>query len=393
MGDEICVVCKIEIQNREISAPETLWFKLPASYKDYVDGRSDPFAVAMLPTAMALGEDMEVRGHVSPRLAFGIQEYQQVQHSWWPNQLTTIYVKYSRLGTPGEIENNGAVGCAFSGGVDSFYSLWRHLPENEKIPEYRVTHCLIINGFDHDVDLDNAGYFQKINQNYEPMMHDLGIKLMTISTNLQQFRLVSIGRSHLHQSFGVPITASALILGRLFTRFYIPGSYPYSNLTPEGAHPILDHLLSTEYMEIIHDGAKASRVQKTATIAQWPETFSRLRVCFKKTNFREETNFIENCCRCEKCIRTMISLDLIGFLHKYDTFPLPLKRRYIRKINYLSEGSQIFAKENMILARRTERKKIAFDMQCALFRSQIIKKAVLPVFNRLPNHVKSWLRG
>ena len=89
----------------------------------------------------------------------------------------------------------------------------------------------------------------------------------------------------------------------------------------------------------------------------------------------------------------MITLDLLGLLHKYDTFPVPLKRRYIWRLNHISDGPQAFAKENLILARRKRKKKIAFDMQCALLRGRIIKKAVLPVFNRLPGHMKDRLRG
>ena len=120
----------------------------------------------------------------------------------------------------------------------------------------------MINGFDNTVDLDNTGHFRRIQKNYELMMRGLGLKPIAVSTNLRQFRLASIGRLHLHESFGAAITACALVLSGLFARFYIPGSYPYRSMAPEGAHPMLDHLLSTEYVEIIHDGDEVTLVIK-----------------------------------------------------------------------------------------------------------------------------------
>lgn len=384
-GDEIGVSTKIEIENPKIIVPDTLWFKLPQSYREYVTDRTDAFVVAMLPIAMTLGEDIEVKGVVSPRLAYGIQEYQHVQNAWRPKQFKIIDIRYSELKSTSEMETKGAVGCSFSGGVDSFYSLWRHLPKNEKIPEYRITHCIIINGFDNDVDLDNTGFFQKILLTYEPMIQNLGLKLVVIRTNQQQFRLAAIGPRNLHHSYGAVLTSSALVLGRLFSRFYIPGTHKYGKLIPVGSHIIFDHLLSTESMETINDGANASRVEKTAVIAQWPETYSRLRACFYKTKINEKTGTIENCCRCEKCIRTMIPLDLLGVLPEYTTYPLPLKRKYIRKTKYLSESSHIFAKGNLDFAVKIGRKDMAFDIRYAMLRSQVIKKIGLPVYVRLTN--------
>ena len=373
-GGEIFVSAKIETQDPKIQLPEKIWFNFPRSCKEYITDRADAFVVAMLPVAMSLNEDIEVQGRVSPRLAYGIEEYQHIQNGWWPKKFKIINVNYNELKNTSEIENKGAVGCSFSGGIDSFYSLWKHMPKKEKIKESRITHCLMINGFDKDVDLNNTGFFKKIQEIYEPMMQSLGIELLIVRTNLQKIRHASIEGSNLTKSFVTFLTTPAMVLGRLFSRFYIPSSYSYGNLIPEGSHPLVDHLFSTESMETIHDGADASRVEKTEILSQWPETYSRLRVCWaRQTKFNEKTGYIENCCRCEKCIRTMIALELVGALRNYITFPIPLKRRYIWQTFFGTKGSFIFAKENLKLAIKKGRKDITLDICYAMLQSRAIK--------------------
>ena len=36
----------------------------------------------------------------------------------------------------------------FTGGVDSTFTLWSHLPQNQPVPEFRITHAIFLKGFD-----------------------------------------------------------------------------------------------------------------------------------------------------------------------------------------------------------------------------------------------------
>lgn len=382
--NEIIISVRVEFKNTKIAVPSRLWFKFPTSYRDYITDRTDGFVVGLLPVAMILGESIEVEGTMSQRLAHGIQEYQQVLKVWWPEQFNTIDLKYKSFEEKNHIIQKQGTGCSFSGGVDSFYSLWRHLPENEPIPKYRITHCLLINGFDKDVDLDYTGNFNRVMQVYESMAQELGINLVVSCNNLQKFRLAVIDERDLYHSFGSAISASILVLGNLFSRFYLAGShtYEYDRLIPEGSHPVLDHLLSTESLEIIHDGANASRAQKTAVIASWPVTYYRLRVCFNKTIFNTKTEIIENCCRCEKCIRTMTSLYLLKALPDYKTFPVPLNFRSISRAGFISKGFRLFCKENIRLATKTKNRRMALLLYYASLKGFLIENTVRPVYQK-----------
>jgi len=67
-----------------------------------------------------------------------------------------------------------------------------------------------------------------------------------------------------------------------------------------GSHPLLDPLLSGGRMSIRNDEGFYWRADKAAHIVRYPDALENMRVCFHP--YRAD----RNCCRCEKCIRTML---------------------------------------------------------------------------------------
>jgi hypothetical protein len=365
--DEVSVEAVVEVEQPGAAYPETLFFTFPGSCREYVTSRADGFAAALLPLAMRLGERLEIRGDLSGRLAHGMRDYQRIQSTWNPGFFRCVEVTCDRLRIGESRETLGKVGASFSGGVDSFHTLWTHLPDNEPYPSFRVSHCVMINGFDSDTDLGPTGSFERMRRVYEPMMRRHNLELVVVRTNLLQF----IGFMTQKQSFAAFVTAPALVLGRLFSRFYVPSSYKFTllGMYPDGSHPMFDHLLGTDTMEVIHDGAHLTRVEKTVALSKWTDTYDRLRVCVNTTGVDDETNAIRNCCACEKCLRTMGTLEIVGALKKFVCFPKALERRRIRSLDYRDRGSRIFANEIIDFASRSGRKDMAGDFRQALLRS------------------------
>jgi hypothetical protein len=271
--------------------------------------------------------------------------------------------------------------------------LHRHLPANEVLPDYRLSHCLTINGFDNDVDLEQTGLFKQLHQVYEPMLSAQGIKMVEMQTNMQRFRLAAMGRSKLHLTFGLPLAAAALVMGNMFARFYIPASYHYGGLVPDGSHPMMDHLLSTETTQFIHDGASATRVAKTIAIAGWPETHSRLRVCFQGAQYNTARGVFENCGACEKCLRTMIPLEIAGKLSEFSTFPRGLNKKNIKTIRYLSSASRTFAKENLVFAWQHRRWDLVATLAYVVLRGKVLATFLQPLYRILPRGAREWIKN
>jgi hypothetical protein len=372
---ELCVSARVELQNPNRDVPAELWYKFPESCQDYVTDRSDGFAASLLPLAMARGESLEVRGDVSATLAHGMHEYQLVQSTWQPRWFKTVNLQFESLINISNSGTRGKVGCAFSGGIDSFYTVWSHLPQNEPNPAYTLTHCLLINGFDANADLDNSGNYSRFQNAFEPALNDLGLELLISRTNLRQFLEFPIFR----HSYGSMVTASALVLGRLFSCLYISSacSFAQMGLYQEGSHLMLDHLLHTETMETVHDAGNLTRIEKTAAIAQFPAAYKTLCVCWEPITFNPETGIPENCCKCTKCMRTMISLDLYGSLGKFKTFPEPIDDQNLRRSDHRKMGTTLFAWEIVNLAKEKKNWPVVFNLVYAMTRSFVIGQILL----------------
>jgi hypothetical protein len=373
-GSEICISASVEIRYDLCSFPDTLWFKFPAAYRDYLSDRADGFAVSLLPLAMTVGEDLTIEGPLSPRLLRGMHEYQEVQHAWQPKLFDVVNLEYEALEKPAACTVSGASACSFSGGVDSFYTLWQHLPRNEKIPGNGLTHALMINGFDLDADLENIGSNYRFFQVYQPIIDRSGMELLVSTTNIMHF----IDAKILKGAFGAVLTSSAMVLGRLFSSFLIPSSYPFTCFFPDGSHLLLDPLLSTETMEVTHDAPTVSRIDKTEALAKWPETHAALRVCPKPVEAESRSRLIENCCRCEKCIRTMAALRMAGQLSAYNVFPKPLSLRHICRPMYRYYGSRIFAGEIVRRALKTGHISLFSSFLISLFLSHLLAVLIEP---------------
>src|SRR5512133_286047 len=145
-GGHTLLFSKIEIEHFPISFPEFLWFRIPDQYSSFLSLQSDAFLITCILAAMFFKEDIEVRGPVSPRLAYHLEEYQQLLNFRSPSEVTPINIRYSEL-KPLQA-NPVAVGTTFSGGVDSLFTLWKHLPKNQPDPNYQITHGVFIKGFD-----------------------------------------------------------------------------------------------------------------------------------------------------------------------------------------------------------------------------------------------------
>ena len=373
-GDEVTVEAPVTFEDGAgprgggTAWPPALYFTFPRTLAPFVSTRADAFAAALLPLAMRRREPLRLHGELSCRLAHGLRDYQRIQAAWKPEFFGVVEVECDGVaGRRGE-EGSGAVGSAFSGGVDSFHTLWTHLPAHEPYPPYALTHCLMINGFDGDTDLDGEGVrFRALRQVYEPMLAELGLPLLVVRTNLRRF----VDPWVLEQAFAAAVTAPALALGQLFSRFYLPSSGVFAVYADarDGGHPMLDHLLSTETLETIHDGGHLTRIEKTVALSRWPATFHRLRVCFRPTAVRPEAGGVINCCACEKCLRTMAALEAAGALPRYTCFPQPLTRRRLRGTDCRRPAARFFALETIRYARSAGRRDVARDLRLAVLLS------------------------
>jgi hypothetical protein len=357
-GGQVCVSARFELDTDAIRVPDTLWFRFPDTYRRLTTGRADAFAASLLLLAMVCREDMDVDGVLSPRLVEGMQEYQRLFNFWLPERFRRVSVRGSSYRAPAESGQN--VACAFSGGVDSFFTLRTHLRPDGWAPAYRVSHALFVHGY--DIALTDERTYRTVSRSYSEMMQQLGLELITGRTNVHDVLSPTVGWEWAH---GAALIGVALVLDQGLRKFYVPASHTYADAYPWGSDPRLDHLLSTETLAVLHDGASVSRAQKAAVIAEWPETYDRLRVCW------ENPDGLNNCGRCRKCIRTMIVLETLGVLSRYRTFSRSLTGGDIRTCRFAHEHERHLAWQVVAHAEALGRRDIASDLRYALLRSRV----------------------
>ena len=315
-GDAFVVSAAVRPQ---AGKPFRLWFRLEglAGPPDPA-GAGDAFVIALLPACMVAGEPLETDAALSPRLLESLPAAQQVLATWYRDLGRVDVVAPAAGATPAPAPGTG---CCFTGGVDSWFTLLRCGGQ--------VSHLLLARGF--DVPLDDAAQWAEVVERVRGIGGARGHRVVAIATNLREVADCGRLQSGFAGDFwgGVLHGPALAALGQLcrheIGRLVIPSTHAWRELKPWGSSPLLDPLWSTEGLEISHDGCDASRAQKVARLADEPLALATLRVCY-------QPGVGGNCCRCEKCIRTMLALRLAGVLDRATGFPLPLDLRAVRRL-------------------------------------------------------------
>jgi hypothetical protein len=276
----------------------------------------------MLVPAMYFNEDIEVRGTISPKLAFNLQDYIAIYH--YAFGLHRVDFSAAELKVFKLERKPEAVLLSFSGGVDTMFSLYSNLPENQPIKEARVTHGLLIHGFnDFDIALKDIAYFNRAYSRYQKLFDHLGLELLTGKTNAYEF---SKFRIDWNIGYTPTLVAFAYLLSNLVRVFYLATEGDYVQRKIYDPWHMSNYLLSSESIEVVSHTASMNRVEKLEVLAQWPPAHDNLRVCLAW----DKTEIDLNCCKCFKCLATMILLDILGIYEKFTTFDQPY-----RKINFM----------------------------------------------------------
>lgn len=359
-GADVCLSARIETEARPQAVwPERLWFRVPADREPLLSARADAFAAALFILAMRRRETLELHGPTSPRLLYGLEAYQRILAVYFPTTLTPVSIHARTIApAPTPAPGAGRVMSAFSGGLDSFYTLWAHRPERVVVPDAAVTTALFVHGL--DIPLADTRTYETCRESYAPLLAGLGVDLVPLRTNVRAF----LDEVYWHRMFGAVLIASALAAGNGTRRFYVPSGIPYTDQRePDGADPRLDPWLSTEALEAMHHGASLTKVDKALALADWPATYHALRVCW------EHPNGLRNCGACMKCVRTMMALELAGSLPRYTTFDLPLTRAAVRGCRYPYPPDRGFARQLVTRARQAGRRALVADLRFSLLRS------------------------
>jgi hypothetical protein len=274
------------------------WYKVSCEQQSALTESCDPYILPAIFIAMQKHARLVVHGQVSPSLMKNLTELQTVWAAWRPGIYTPVEIS-ADLEQECQLPANRAVLAPFSGGVDSVFTVWRHHYGLAGRQNLNIQAGLMMHGF--DIRLNQPEAFARAAQKAQKSLDGLGIKLITIATNLKKIDL------SFEDAQSAILASCMMLLQGAYSTGVIASSYPYNHLhLPWGSNPITDQLLSSTSFNIVHDATAFTRLDKVKWLAQWPDAVQSLRVCL------EGENRDENCCRCEKCVRTILEFRVLG---------------------------------------------------------------------------------
>ncbi|HSL71671.1 MAG TPA: hypothetical protein VK864_15600, partial [Longimicrobiales bacterium] len=163
-----------------------------------------------------------------------------------------------------------------------------------------------------DIPLEHTAAGERLHARSQAVAAELGRGFVPVATNMRLTRWRAVSWEFL--GYGPALAAVALALEPRYRTVFISGGGGYRDLHPSGSHPLIDPLFSTGALNIVHDGAAFTRVEKTRLLIEHDVALRSLRVCWRSRSD-------ENCGACKKCYRAMLMLELLGALARCTTFP------------------------------------------------------------------------
>lgn len=269
-----------------------------------------PIVSNIITMAWAVGADIYVE-ELDKTYLDSLSKIKPAFKEWYPqfSFSTNLYVE--------NIVSNqfdgGGYGLLFAGGVDALTSFIRH---KDKHPD-------LFTVWGAAIPINEISLFsnqQRVNVHF-------------IKTNMHQLLNQSLlARDYKVRGWWLSVNHALMLLGLcapLTTKgigtVLIAASHTPDFKEPWGSHPSIDNNIAWADVKVIHDGYELRRQEKIKYIAKYPEYLTHLRVCFSS-----HSNY--NCCRCEKCLRTIAALILEGMDPRNCNFDISDKKifRYIK---------------------------------------------------------------
>jgi hypothetical protein len=340
------------------------WFDFPAEVREGVATSADGWAVLMYPLACYFGEILKINLPLDRRLVENLQGIGQVWHRWYPEITASVFdAPNATWALPGTHMASKTIAC-FSGGIDSFFTLARNGDALVGDASSPIDELLCLAGFNTGMNtLDSLcarmrGLAERFGRPVVPVVTNARYGKHGIETPFSQ----GVWMEKL--AHGAVLASAVHLLGRRYREFVIPATHSYSRLIPWGSHPLTDPLLTSSHLCVVHDGTSYTRVERTAFVVKIDTALDNLHVCWQDEG-------AGNCSHCEKCLRTMATLDLLGAKERARTFNwTKYSMHQLSRVWLSNPNSRLFFTEIVEAAEKAGRGDIAVAARASLNRSK-----------------------
>ena len=280
-----------------------LWFEVEKKYQECIlIERADAFLIAILPYAIKQELDVNVENKISSKLYYQLTTY--FIPMLCKNLNKRVIKIYAELDSK-KYNSKKAVGTGISCGVDSFYTISKHINLKEK--EFNLTHLTLFNAG----SLGQLGgeetrrKFREMVKESKMFAKKNSFEFIYVDSNINEFLGMDHKKTHTLRSL-----SCVLILQKLFSKYYYSSGYEFDEMRIDekdtAYYDILTvQCLSTENTIFYSTGIETNRIGKIKEIVKYKPSYDWLNVCPK------------NELTIEKCKRTILALDAIEKLDLY----------------------------------------------------------------------------
>jgi hypothetical protein len=269
-----------------------LWYRFPGDWP--VEIRPEAFLHAAISPAMALGRDLEMADDlpVPAGLLEPLDILQGVHAAWGRRRKKVpwqrVGVRVSTTETPPAAVPIRA--SYFSGGVDGTFTFLERLSQ--------ISHVILLRGI--DMQVENHALFEPVLASNRAFVEAHGKQILAGSSNMRMMgHHFGLGWNAWN---GAGLCSVAAAFG--VESIYLAAGHTWSELGERGLHPVTIGLHNGGATRMISHGDDMDRTTKIERIGREPGALDILRVCWQDKGY--------NCGRCEKCIRTMLALELLN---------------------------------------------------------------------------------
>lgn len=296
----------------------------------------DSVVVTFLLYAMLYGYDIRSKYPISKKL------YYQLIYHVIPqiNKCNPHNTNVIKIDAPlSDVIYNGKYNATgISCGVDSFTTLYEYT-DLMKLDDYKLTHLVYFKTGAHDGQLgrfdssvENKLFLSQL-ENVKKFVNKIKMPLIIVNSNLNEilskaFHFTGYDRSHSLRNCG-----TMYLFQKYFLNYYYSDTYSldnfFVNVDLDMAHyeKWLLPYISNQNINFYSANQNLTRFEKTNLISNYKYSYDNLLVCWHEG---------KNCGQCDKCIRTLITLDYLDKLQLYKNC-FDIDKYYKNKSKYISK--------------------------------------------------------
>lgn len=374
LQDSTRVTASVVWENSDRPEQE-IFIATSTEFADFLYPNPDAYLVGCMFPAIEHGERrLKLEEPVCPELLEGLDAAVEWFRKWYQPDWGSLQIEAKVRNEPLAHSAYRSAGSFLSGGVDSLALLRiNHLAYPDTHPGF-IKYCFLVYGF------GTGGYrkdyakqtdiFAGTVAGLENVAHDANVTLVPIYTNLR----------HLEESLrfweyvfhGAFLGAVAHSLVPYVHTMSIASSAPIVNLLPWGSHPLIDPNFSSSELKIRHNDSTYTRSAKLKVVGQWDVALRNLGICVHPYSAMKTSPRVLNCGKCEKCLRTMVDLLVLGLLETCTVFPYKqVTKNMLNKLVIGTDGLELHWRGALRSLKSQGRRDLLRPIRKALFKYRI----------------------